>query len=239
MNNKQLTAVVLLDMSKTFDSLDHGILISKLEDVGVSNTALKWFKSYLTNRCQSVRINSTLSDTREVTNGVPQGSILGPLLISIYINDLTSAPQHCSADCYVDDTKLYRCFSVRDYDLSIDLTNDDLIRIQNWCFQNLLLLNPDKTKLMVFGTRQMLTRLPNEFCLSLLENDLIPGDAVKDLALTFDCNLSFNDHIVKVTALCMSILGQINRVKHALNSELLTIVINALVFSKLFYCSSV
>ena len=239
MNNKQLTAVVLLDMSKAFDSLDHGILISKLEDVGVSNTALKWFKSYLTNRCQSVRINSTLSNTREVTNGVPQGSTLGPLLFSIYINDLSSAPQHCSADCYVDDTKLYTCFSVRDYDLAIDLMNDDLTRIQNWCFQNLLLLNPDKTKLMVFGTRQMLTRLPNEFCLSLLENDLIPGDSVKDLGLTFDCNLSFNDHIVKVTALCMSILGQINRVKHALNSELLTIVINALVFSKLFYCSSV
>ena len=117
--------------------------------------------------------------------------------------------------------------------------NDDLTRIQSWCFQNLLLLNPDKTKLMVFGTRQMLTRLPNGFCLSLLENDLFPGDAVKDLGLTFDCNLSFSDHIVKVTALCMSILGQINRVKHALNSELLTIVINALVFSKLFYCSSV
>ena len=239
MNNKQLTAVVLLDMSKAFDSLDHGILISKLEDVGTSDSALKWFKSYLTNRCQSVRINCTLSDTLEVTNGVPQGSILGPLLFNIYINDLPSVPQHCPADCYVDDTKLYTYFSVRDYDLAMDLINDDLTRIQNWCFQNLLLLNPDKTKLMVYGTRQMLTRLPNDFCLSLLGKDLIPEDTVKDLGLTFDRNLSFDDHIVKVTASCMSILGQINRVKHVFNSELLTIVINTLVFSKLFYCSSV
>ena len=90
MNNKQLTAVVLLDMSKAFDSLDHGILdhgISKLEDVRASNTALKWFKSYLTNRCQSVHINCTLSDTLEVKYEVPQGSILGPLLFSVYIND--------------------------------------------------------------------------------------------------------------------------------------------------------
>ena len=63
----------------------------------------------------------------------------------------------------------------------MDLMNDDRIRIQNWCFQNLLLLNPDKTKLMLNGTRQMLARLPNDFCLSLLENDLIPEDAVKDL----------------------------------------------------------
>ena len=96
---------------------------------------------------------------------------------------------------------IHACFPVKDYDLAIDLMNVDLIRIQNWFFQNLLLLNPDKTELIVFGTRQMLTRLPNEFCLSLLENDLIPGDAVKDVGLTFDCNLSFNDHIVKVTAL--------------------------------------
>ena len=205
MNNKQLTAVVLLDMLKAFDSLDHGILISKLEDVGTSVSALKWFKSYLTNRCQSVCINCTLSDTLEVTNGVPQGSILGPLLFNIYINDLPSAPQHCPADGYVDDTKLYTCFSVRDYDLAMDLINDYLTRIQNWCFQNLLLLNPDKTKLMVYGTRQMLTRLPNDFCLSLLGKDLIPEDTVKDLRLTFDRNLSFDDHIVKVTASCMSI----------------------------------
>ena len=82
----------------------------------------------------------------------------------------------------------------------MDLMNDDLIRIENWCFQNLLLLNPEKTKLMVYGTRQMLAGLPNDFCLSLLENDLIPEDAVKDLGLTLDRNLSFDDHIVKVTA---------------------------------------
>ena len=101
--------------------------------------------------------------------------------------------------------------------------DDDVIRIQNWCFQNLLPLNPNKTELMVYGTRQMLTRFPNDFCLSQLENDLIPGGAIKDLGLTFDCNLSFNDHIVKVTASCMSTLAKINRVKHVFNSELLTI----------------
>ena len=100
--------------------------------------------------------------------------------------------------------------------------NDDVIRIQNWCFQKLLLLNHDKTKLTVYGTRQIRARLRNDFCLSLLENDLIPGGAIKDLGLTFDRNLGFNDHIVKVTASCMSTLGQINRFKHVFNSKLLT-----------------
>ena len=238
MDNRQLTAV-LLDMSKAFDSLDHGILISKLEDVGASSTALKWLTSYLTTRCQTVCINCTLSDTLEVMNGVPQGSIFGPLLFSIYVNDLPSPPQQCPTDCYIYDTKLYMCFPVRDYDLAMDLMNDDLTRIRNRCFQNLLLLNPDKTNLMVYGTRQLITKLPSDFCLSLLGKDLIPGDVAKDLGVTFDRNLNFNDHIVKVTALCMSILGQINRIKHVFSKELLIIIINALVFSKLFYCSSV
>ena len=84
MTDKKLTAVVLLDMSKTLDSLDHHILISKLKDVGVSTEALKWFTSYLRNRSQRVRINYTLSDALDVCTGVPQGSILGPVLFSIY-----------------------------------------------------------------------------------------------------------------------------------------------------------
>jgi hypothetical protein len=121
----------------------------------------------------------------------------------------------------------------------MDLMNGDLTRIRNWCFHNLLLLNPDKTNLVVYGSRRLITKLPNDFCLSLLGKDLIPGDVAKDLGVTFDRNLNFNDHIVKVTALCMSILGQIIRIKHVFSKELLIIIINALVFSKLFYCSSV
>ena len=78
MNNKQLTAVVLLDMSQAFDGQDHGILISKFEDVGASNNALKWFKSYLTNRRRAVRTNCTLSDTLEITNGYRKEAYLGP-----------------------------------------------------------------------------------------------------------------------------------------------------------------
>ena len=93
-NNNKLTAVVLLDMSKAFDRLDHDILICKLEIVVGLNTALKLFKSYLSNGCQSACINCILSDTIEVTNGVPRGSILGPLPFSIDINDLTTVPQH-------------------------------------------------------------------------------------------------------------------------------------------------
>jgi len=93
-------------MSKAFDSINHNVLLVKLQDVGASPSTIKWFRSYLTSRHQVVTIGTAVSDRLQVINGVPQGSILGPLLFSIYMNDLPLVPQYCSVQCYVDDTKL-------------------------------------------------------------------------------------------------------------------------------------
>jgi hypothetical protein len=237
-DQKKLTAIVLLDMSKAFDSVNHDILLDKLKDVGASRSALKWFTSYLSDRKQAVRINSTLSDALTTASGVPQGSILGPLLFTIYVNDLPTVPQNSSPECYVDDTKLYMSFPIHECDNTATAMNQDLLGIRNWCFDNHLLLNPGKTKLIVYGSRQMTDKLP-EFHLTLLGKNLTPELSVKDLGVTFDKNLTFNDHVVNTVSACMSALGQINRVKHVFKKDLLVTIINTLVFSKLYYCSSV
>ena len=104
-DDKKLTACVPWDMSKAFDSVDHQILLRKIQSVGAATGALKWLHSYLTNRYQVVRIHSSVSKPLLVECGVPQGSILGPLLFSTYVNDLPEVPRHCSTECYVDDTK--------------------------------------------------------------------------------------------------------------------------------------
>ncbi len=225
-------------MSKAFDSVDHCTLLNKLQDIGVSSSCLEWFRSYLSQRYQAVRINSVLSEKLLVVSGVPQGSILGPLLFSIYVNDLPSVSQDCTSDCYVDDTKLLMSFHVEDSTIAMTKINCDLLRIRNWCFDNCLLLNPNKTKLIVFGSRQMMKKIP-DFKLSLLQKELIPAEFVKDLGVMFDSNLSFDKHILATVSSCMSKLGQISRAKHAFSKDLLVKIINALVFSKLFYCSSV
>ena len=237
-DKSELTAMVLLDMSKAFDSISHEILLLKLKDVGASNTCLQWFRSYLSDRLQVVRINSTLSESLPLSSGVPQGSILGPLLFSIYVNDLPAVPQKCISHSYVDDTKLQVSFKLQNKDIAVAEMNEDLFKVCNWCFRNYLLLNPDKSKLMVFGTRKMLPKL-QDITLSLLGKDLSPSETAKDLGVLLDPHLSYNNHIIKTVSSCMSSLGQINRVKHAFDRKTLLIVINALVFSKLFYCSNV
>ena len=182
---QKTSAVVLLDMRKAFDSINHDILVNKLQDIGLSFSAIQWFRSYLSNRYQAVRINTALSEHLLMRCGVPQGSILGPLLFTVYANDLPSIPQHCSTNCYFGDTKLLISFQVQDCEPTMAAMNDDLIKLRNWCFDNRLLLNPDKTKLIVYGSQRMMLKL-QFFRLTLLGKELLPVDSVKDLGVVFD-----------------------------------------------------
>ena len=145
MDKKQITALVLLDLSKAFDSIDHARLLHKLSILGASPSTVKWFKSYLTGRRQYVRIGSAYSDTLPITHGVPQGAILSPLLFYIYLNDLPTAPTFCNLESYVDDSKLFLSFPLVELDAAIEKLEQDLHIVAQWCCENHLLINPDKT----------------------------------------------------------------------------------------------
>ena len=133
---------MLLDLSKAFDSIDHMSLLKKLRAMGTSKEAIEWFRSYLTGKKQSVRIGCETSEPRLVSYGVPQGSILGPTLFNIYINDLPSVPKVG----YVDDSQLYLSFPVLDATLAAAQLTEDLRNIATWCCKNSLLINPEKNK---------------------------------------------------------------------------------------------
>ena len=160
---------------------------------------------------------------------------------NVYINNMPGVPDYCSLESYVDDSKLHLSFLVKDIDGAAAQITEDLRKMPVWCCQNSLLINPDKTKLLLIGTRQMLKNTPADLDLhvTLLGKELRPVVSARDLGVYMDATLSFDEHITSVTSFCLSSLSQINIIKHLLDRNTLLNVINALVFSKLYYCSSV
>ena len=179
------------------------------------------------------------SNLGPITHGVPQGSILGPALFNLYINDLPTIPESGLLESFVDDSKLYLSFPVKDAAAVVQLINEDLTKIATWCCYNGLLINPDKTKLLVMGNRQMLLRLPKDFHVTLLGKEVTPSNSARDLGIEMDATLNLDEHITNTVSSCSASLCQINRIKHIFDSKSLENVIHALVFSRLFSRSPV
>ena len=153
-DNRQLAVGIFLDLSKAFDTVDHDILFQKLECYGIRGVALYWIKSYFFNGRQFVQVGNECSTLMSITFGVPQGSILGPLLFLLYINDISNDSKLAKSKTilFADDTNLF--FSHANPVHLSKIINQELQKISIWLNVNKLSLNIDKTKFMVFAPRQ-------------------------------------------------------------------------------------
>ena len=154
LENGEYTIGTFLDFSKAFDTVDHVILLKKLSHYGIRGSALKWFESYLSNCKQYVTYNGIASSTQTIRCGVPQGSILGPLLFLIYINDFCSICKHTMPILFADDANLFS--SGKDIRTLENNINNELLNISLWLKVNKLSLNIKKTHYMVFCRRKRL-----------------------------------------------------------------------------------
>ena len=152
LDNKLVIGAVFIDLQKAFDTVDHELLILKLQNLGFSTSVVNWFRSYLSSRTAVTSINNMSSDPKPVAVSELQGSILRPLLFLLYINDLPQCLNHCKSILYADDILLYYSGkTVADLQLKI---NTDLESLSQWLNNNLLTLNYDKTKFMIFANKK-------------------------------------------------------------------------------------
>ena len=182
---------VFVDMRKAFDTVSHGILLKKLDRLGLHPMTIGWLKDYLTNRFQLTLANNVCSTPLPVRCGVPQGSILGPLLYLIYVNDIDAKLQNCSVKLYADDTVLY--VSAPDAQIACDQLQPDLNIFAQWCKLNQLTINTTKTKAMLFGTRHALKLAP-KLTLRLDNKVLDFVDSYTYLGACLDGLLDFEKH---------------------------------------------
>ena len=201
-----------MDLSKAFDTIDHGILLQKLYHYGFRGVSNDWFCNYLSNRKQFVVYNSTKSPTEDVSCGVPQGSILGPLLFILYMNDICNTSKILNMILFADDTTVF--YSNKNLSILCSTMNTELKEISNWFKANKLSLNASKTNLMYLGTSKQTGSIKE----SSDHNIYLDGcklNRVQDakfLGITIDENLSWKKHVDSICKTCSRNVGILNKV---------------------------
>ncbi|KAL6455951.1 hypothetical protein MHYP_G00358020 [Metynnis hypsauchen] len=234
-----VSLLVLLDLSAAFDTTDHNILLERLENmVGISGTALSWFKSYLTERYQFVSVNNVSSNHSKVRFGVPQGSILGPLLFTLYMLPLGTVINNHGINfhCYADDTQLY-ISAKPDDKYRLKKIEDCVKDVKCWMSRNFLLLNSNKTEVLLLGPKLARDKL-SDLILNLADLTVTPGSAAKNLGVIIDSDLSFDQHIGSITRTAFLHLRNIAKLRNALSLRDAEVLIHAFITSRLDYCNS-
>ena len=232
----KINAVILLDLKKAFDTVDHDILLSQLDFYGISGNSLKWFQSYLENRIQQCSVRGSLSDSRVLTCGVPQGTILGPLLFLLYINDHPNCLSHCEPRMYADDTHLtYADHNVGSINSCL---SEDLFNVHTWLNANKLTLNLTKTEFMLIGSGQRLNTIAASPSILMNGTRVKQVATTKSLRITIDDKLSWNCHIEKVTKKIASGIGAMKRVRNLVPPATLHLIYQALIQPHFEYCST-
>ena len=239
-NKQKVSALVLLDLSAAFDTIDHNILLSRLSSFyGLSGSALSLVSSYLLNRSQSVTIGSFTTTPSAITTGVPQGSVLGPLLFSLYTSPLSQifSNSAVSFHLYADDTQLYISFTHDHSDSNLALLSSTLDSVYAWLTSNRLSVNPSKTEYLLIGTSKQRSKIISNSVI-FNGNNITPTTSARNLGVIFDSELSYKSHISAICKSSFYQIRQLRQIRTSLDLSSATLLANSLVSSKLDYCNS-
>ena len=226
---------VFIDLQKAFDTVDHDILVSKLEYYGVRGVVKNWFSSYFKNRKQFVTINGFKSSLCDMNFGVPQGSVLGPLLFLIYINDLSVSVKNSIVHHFADDTNLlYINKSIKVLSKNV---NRDLKGITDWLNANRISLNVNKTEYIIFHSPRKL--IDYEINIKLNGKRLYPSKFIKYLGVLIDEHLSWKPHMFELIKKLNRSNSMLSRIRHYVNKNTIRSLYFSIFSSHLNYCCQV
>ena len=226
---------LFLDFSKAFDTVNHSILFTKLEHYGVRDICLNWFKSYLDNRKQFVEYNGASSSQRTITCGVPQGSILGPLLFLIYINDLATVSSKIYSVLFADDSNLFT--AGKNPNSLVNTMNIEVQKVIRWLRINKLSLNLKKTHFMIFRKRGGRVLLDTELRIDGVEIEMV--EKTKFLGIIIDQCFKFDAHIQFIKGKVSRGIGILNKCKKYFNSSTLLTLYYSFIYPYFNYCNCI
>ena len=227
MDQGKFAGALLTDLSKAFDCINHELLVAKLEAYGFDKGSLTYIYSYLSDRMHRTKINNSLSEWANISSGVPQGSILGPLLFNIYLNDIFYFVDKTDLANYADDTTPHTVES--SIDTLLQCLYKDTSAIIKWFRDNYLLLNPDKCKLLI-------SKHDKDISL-IVDNEVIGcSKSVKLLGVTIDNRLDFSEHVSKLCKKVSTKLHALARVSNYMNQAKLRLLMKAFIESQFSYC---
>ena len=234
LENGEFVIGVYLDFSKAFDTVDHEILLSKLSHYGIRGNCLNWFQSYLSNRKQFVTYNGVSSPVNRITCGVPQGSILGPLLFLLYINDLGNMCSSTTSILFADDTNIFKIGNnLKEME---DELNSELSKISIWLRANKLSLNIGKTHFMLFSNKK---RRHYDLNIKIDETKIEEVKKTKFLGVIIDNKLTWKDHVAHVASKVSKGMGMIIKARNYLNRKGLLTLYYTFVYPYLTYCNHI
>jgi hypothetical protein len=227
-NSHSKVILTLLDLKKAFDFINHDLLLVKLKHYGIRGTPLQWIASYLTNRSQKCRVNANLSEMQSISAGVPQGSILGPILFIIFINDVFQfSSVNIELYLYADDTAII--FTADNNTDLQTIVDDFFVKYVNWCTMNCIVVNPLKSNFLSFNHTNVVVSINGH----VLENPHF----VKYLGILIDDKLSWNNHVKYVTKLCCQRIGVFKKILFHLPNDVAILYYNAFIQPCFSYCT--
>ncbi|QJC37765.1 hypothetical protein GJU03_01205 [Enterobacteriaceae endosymbiont of Donacia bicoloricornis] len=238
----KVTTSVLLDYTKAFDSINHKLLIAKLRYFGVHDDSINWFHSYLTDRKQKVKLcgenGVVFSQYLNIKSGVPQGSILGPLLFAIYICDLPNIVKYTKIHYYADDSQMYISYHPDEMDVAMELLNIDLQNILSFSTSHCLQLNATKSVVINFHSKHV-KFTPQRQDVKIGSQNLLVVKSSRNLGITFDQHLTFQNHITNIVKSSYAKLRQLYNFRYVLPTDTKIKLTESLIISTCEYGSVV